>query len=495
MSANDQARYSDPLEQEEDALRSGKSYSRREFLKVAGIAGAAVGVGAGLGGLLTACGEETTETTGSETTQATTATTAGPTTTASAGVETGREIKFGTVSPLTGPAAAFGIPDKWIVNQWLAAAGDGIVFGDGMKHPVSFELLDSQSDTNRAAQVAGDLIQNTGIDMMLVSSSPDTVNPVADQCEAMEMPCLSTDCPMEPWYFGRGATPDKPFKWTYLAFWGNWELMELSKELWVALPNNHVVGGVWSKEVDGDARRGAITPLVVDELGWKLVDDGGYHPGQEDWSATIGLFKKEAVEIMCFLGTPPDWTNFWQQCQQQGYKPVIADIAKATLFPTAMEALGQIGYGLVGPQWWHPLFPWKSTLTGQNCQELALAFEQDTGFQWTQPLMHYVTFEWAVDVYKRVTDLEDKEMIMKAVAETKMADSMAGPIDFTAPVAPKSLHIVPNCVGTPLYEGQWVPYPDAQWPWDTKKWMYDMKVVTNKMAPQIELQGPLEPLA
>ena len=32
--------------------------SRREFLKIAGVAGAAVGLGAGLGGLVAACGEE-----------------------------------------------------------------------------------------------------------------------------------------------------------------------------------------------------------------------------------------------------------------------------------------------------------------------------------------------------------------------------------------------------------------------------------------------------
>lgn len=480
--------------------RGAASLSRRDFLKIAGVTGAAIGATGGLGGLLAACGEEESTTT---TAAPTTATTAAPTTatnappatttSVSAGTETGREIKFGTISPLTGPAAAFGIPDKWIRDKWLAAVPEGILCGDGKKHPVSFDLQDSQSDTNRAAQVAGDLINNAKIDMMLVSSSPDTVNPVADQCEAMQTPCLSTDCPMEPYYFGRGATPDKPFKWTYLAFWGNYELKELSKELWNALPNNHVVGGVWSKEVDGEARRGAITPLV-EEIGFKMVDDGGYHPGQEDWTSTISLFKKEAVEICCFLGTPPDFTNFWKQCFQQGFKPVIADIAKATLFPTAMEALGDLGFGLVGPQWWHPTFPWKSSLTGETCEQLARDFEETTGYQWTQPIMHYVTFEWAADVYKRVTNIDDKEEIMKAVASTKMADSQAGPIDFTAPVAPNSLHIVPNAVGTPLYEGQWVKY-GQQWPWDTKAWTFDMKVVTNKMAPQIKVQGPLEPLA
>ena len=48
-----------------------KTVSRRDFLKVAGVAGAAVGAGAGLGGLLAACG----------TTATTTTTTAGATTT------------------------------------------------------------------------------------------------------------------------------------------------------------------------------------------------------------------------------------------------------------------------------------------------------------------------------------------------------------------------------------------------------------------------------
>ena len=80
-----------------------------------------------------------------------------------------------------------------------------------------------------------------------------------------------------------------------------------------------------------------------------------------------------------------------------------------------------------------PTFPWKSTLTGEDCATLATGYEKDTGQQWTQPLLHYVTFEWVVDVFKRVTNIDDKEEIMQAVKTTKMADSMAGPFDFTAP--------------------------------------------------------------
>ena len=477
-------------------MLQGKRVSRREFLKVAGIAGATVGMGAGLGGIVAACGGTTTTTTAASTatTAAGTATTAASVaTTVTAAVEMGREIKMGVISPITGPLADFAVPDKYIVDKWKAAVGDGLVLGDNKKHPITFSLMDTQSDTNRAATVAGDLIQNSKIDMMLVSSAPDTVNPVADTCEAMGTPCLSTDCPMEPYYFGRGATPDKPFKWTYLAFWGNYELIEDSKALWAALPTNKKIGSAWSNEVDGNARRDALTPVIKD-MGFTLVDGGPYQPGTEDFTSMISLWKKEGCEILCCMANPPDFTNLWKQCRQQGFVPKIADVAKASLFPKAMEALGvPLGYGISGPQWWHPTFPWKSTLTGETCQALATDFEKTTGMEWSQPLMHYVTFEWAADVLKRTTNVDDKEEIIKNVASTKMAESVAGPLDFTAPVAPNSLHIVPNVVGTPLYEGEWIK-GTKQWPWSVKVWEYDMKIVTNTMAPQVTVQGPLEPI-
>ena len=80
--------------------------SRRQFLKVAGIAGAAIGMGAGLGGLLAACGKEveTTTTAGAATTAGasttvsvatTAATTVAPTTTTAAGPKQGGTLRLG----------------------------------------------------------------------------------------------------------------------------------------------------------------------------------------------------------------------------------------------------------------------------------------------------------------------------------------------------------------------------------------------------------------
>ncbi len=49
-----------------DGLLDGGAVSRRDFLKIAGVAGATIGLGAGLGGLVAACGgaEESSTTTG-----------------------------------------------------------------------------------------------------------------------------------------------------------------------------------------------------------------------------------------------------------------------------------------------------------------------------------------------------------------------------------------------------------------------------------------------
>ncbi len=392
-----------------------KSLTRRDFLKVAGIAGAAVGAGAGLGGLLAACGEEeettTTAAAATTTTAGETTTTAGATTTVSAEPEMGREVKVGFVDPLTGPLAAFGIPGQYCAERWREAAGDGMVFGDGMKHPVNIVVRDSQSDTARAAQVAGDLITNDQVDVIFAAATPDTVNPVADQAEALGCPCISNDCPMEPYYFGRGGTPDKPFKWTYHMFWGLTELIGASMDLWGQIESNKMVGALWPNDPDGNAFRPAYTE-AAEALGYTIVDAGSFQFGTEDFTFAISLFKKEGCEIVTGVVTPPDFTNFWAQSMQQGYMPKMVDIAKPALFPSAMEAIGDTALGIGGPSWWHPNYPFKSSLTGETCLEIATDFETRTEQQWQQPLLHYIMFEAAVDALKRTKNLDDKEELI-----------------------------------------------------------------------------------
>ncbi len=180
------------MQKSEGKEPGAKALSRREFLKIAGLSGATIGLGAGLGGLVAACGEEETTTTtaaGSTTTAAesTTTSAAATTTSVSAGAESGRELKIGFVAPLTGGIALFGVPDQYCASRWQEAVADGLVCGDGKNHPINILVRDSQSDSNRAAQVGGDLITNDGVDVIMAASTNDTVTPVAGQAEALGM--------------------------------------------------------------------------------------------------------------------------------------------------------------------------------------------------------------------------------------------------------------------------------------------------------------------
>ncbi|MBC7294472.1 MAG: ABC transporter substrate-binding protein, partial [Thermoleophilia bacterium] len=142
-----------PAADSRTGFRLGQAVSRREFLKLAGLAGATVGLGTGLGGLLAACGAKEESTT---TSAAATSTTAAQTTTT--GTPEGRVIKIGYVSPRTGALALFGKPDQYCVDRWNEAVKDGLVCGDGKRHKIEIIVRDSQSNSDRASQVAAELI-------------------------------------------------------------------------------------------------------------------------------------------------------------------------------------------------------------------------------------------------------------------------------------------------------------------------------------------------
>ena len=478
-------------EDEQTGALQGKKVSRREFLKIAGIAGAVVGAGAGLGGLVAACGGTTTSTTAATTattSSATTATTAGGvTTTVSAAPEAGAEIKIGFITPKTGGLAAFGSADSYTVDRFTEWVGDGQVLGDNKKHAITVNVQDSQSDSSRAGTVAGDLI-GSGINIMCVASAPDTVNPVADQCEANGVPCVCTDDPWQAFIFARKGTMTTAFKWTYLYFFGVEDFVANYQKVWVKLDTNKIMGGMWPNDADGltfaDAKTG-LPPLIAAD-GFKLIDAGRWQDGTEDFTAEISKFKTAGCEVLAGVFNPPDFTNFWKQCFQQGWHPKIATIDKAILFPQSVEAIGSIATGLTSAAWWSPSRPFKSYFTGETCQQWADEFTKRTNNQWTQPLMHVVTFEMATWALQHATDPTSKDSILQAITTMKF-DSIGGSMDFSAPVTaqptPGQGHVHPNVYKSPVCAGQWVK---------GTKYQFDYKIVDNTAAPDVPIDQPLQ---
>lgn len=388
-----------------------------------------------------------------------------------------KEIKIGFVSPQTGPLAAFGEADKWVISSLQEKFKGGIDIA-GKKYPVRIILKDSQSSPNRAGEVANDLILKEKIDLMLVSSTPETANPVSDACELNEVPCISTVVPWQPWFFGRGGKPQTGFKWTYHLFWGLEDVIANFSNGWKSVQTNKKVGGLFPNDGDGNAwgdkELGFPKPLA--RMGFSLTDTGRYQNMNQDFSAQIAAFKKEGVEIVTGVMIPPDAKTFLTQAKQQGFKPKVITLGKALLFPGAIEALGDLGDGLTTEVWWSPWHPFKSTITGMSAKELCGAYEVQTKKQWTQPLgFSHALFEVAVDALKRSKD-SSKPAIRDAIAATSI-NTIVGPVKWGGQGPFK------NVSKTPLVLGQWVK---------GTKHKYELLIVNNEAASTIPTNGKMK---
>ena len=352
--------------------------------------------------------------------------------------------------------AAHTVAGDYILGIVNGALGDGIVLGDGKTHKVSIVRKDSQSDSNRAGQVAADLITNDKVDILVGDAGPDMISPNHHSGRSRSgFRPSPTNCPWEAWLIGRtGGKIEPTYKWTYHLCWGSNEEIAVNLPIMESMPTNKVVGCLWPNDADGQALR-AYWPPTLKAAGFTVVDGGAFDNASEDFTSIISEFKKAGAEVLLGLTLPPTLATFTQQANQQGFKPKIAIIEKSTLFPADIEALGPVGIGIAGNQWWHPTYPFKCSLNGQTCQELADGFEAKLNRQWEQPIGIMAHLEVAIDTLKRTKNVDDKESILEALVSTKMAETVFGPIDFTLPVAPKTGHPHQNAIVTPLYGGQW----------------------------------------
>jgi branched-chain amino acid transport system substrate-binding protein len=392
----------------------------------------------------------------------------------------GRAVKIGMVSPQTGPIAAFGEADQFVIAGVKKALAKGITIA-GETHPVEIIYKDSQSNPNRASEVAAQLINNDRVDIMVASSTSDTCNPVSDQCELNGVPCVTSDDPWQAWFFPRKGDPKKGFEWTYHFFWGFDMVANLFADMWLSLPTNKTVGTMFTNDPDGvaanDDHHGL--PATFRAKGFNVVKLGLYPPLSDDFSAQIADLKKNNCEVMCGIFNPPQFATFWTQCAQQGYRPKIVTPPKALLFPTAVEALGDRGIGMSTEVWWSQHHPFKSGLTGETAQQFCDAYTAATKKQWTQPIgFKHANLEVAVDVLKRAKKL-DAGAIRDAIKDTNY-QSLVGPITWKAGGATNP---VPNVCTTPLVGGQWKK---------GKKFKYDLHNVYNKTAPNIPLDSAFE---
>ncbi|GLH77116.1 ABC transporter substrate-binding protein [Bradyrhizobium sp. SSBR45G] len=383
-------------------------------------------------------------------------------------------IRIGYISPKTGPFSPFAEADDFILAQVRKSLSDGLTIG-GRTYAVEILARDDQSNPDRQSNLAAELINKDNVDLMLaqVAIGPNA----SQQCELNGVPCISTVGPWQAWLFPLKGDPSKGFKNVFHFFWGLEDIVAVYQDIWKDVPTNKVVGSLFTNDVPGnsmgDAKMGM--PAAFAAAGYKIVDIGRFPVGADDFSTFIQAFKKENVEIVTGLFNPPEWASFVKQSAQMGFKPKVATIAKALLFPGAVEALGPSANGMSTEIWWTPAYPFKSSLTGLTARQLADSYEAATKRTWTQPIgVVHALFEAGIQALKDSGNPKDPTKVADATRAMKL-DTIIGRLDFTASG-------IKNVSKIRIVGGQW----------RVENGKTDIYITNNATAPEIPVQRKFE---
>ena len=441
------------------SIRPVGGINRRNLLRAVGAGAAAMGTG----GLLQACSSGVK------------------------GANTGStsSITIGWIHPLTGSLAGFGAPDNWVISKIKQTAPYKNGFKIGSKtYPVTIKSYDTQSSPTRAGDLARTAILSDHVDLLLASSTPETVNAVASQAESLGTPLICANIPWEAWYINLGGNPAKPTlkpKYVVMYFLGAEHLAKAFIPMWdrihARLHTNKIVAAAFPNDSDGNAFR-AVFPPIVTAAGYKMVLSSPYPDGTTDYSSMISQFKASGADFFTNVPLPPDFATMWKQSAQQGFKPKLATVAKVLLFPPDAYALGPLAYNVATDAWWAPSLPWKSSFTGETCQQLANEFETATNGQWNSNISNYSLFEAAHAALTTASDPHDKAEVAAAIHQVNLPEAVAGPLNFAS--------------GGPAPGVAITPPVGVQWQKGTK-WPVEMQVVDNTLLPQAKITADLNP--
>lgn len=389
-------------------------------------------------------------------------------------------IKVGYIEAKSGFLAQFNAVDDWVWDQIKPHLKDGLQIG-GKTYQIEVIRKDNQSDDTQTSRVMSELVLRDNCDIVLGTNGSAAVaaGPLAD---ARGMPLITTNAPWEAFVVGRGARPGpgyKGFPFHFHIGFGVADLFDNYVGMWETVPTDKSVGTMW---MDNPAGRSFGGPHGLSahlaKAGYKETKAGFFQASTNDFSNQISAFKNGKCDVVVGYFSTEQLVQFWNQGAQAGYKPKVATIAAALLFPSAVEALGNYGDGLSTEVWWTPAWPYKSSLTGQTAKEFADSWEKSTGKQWTQPLgyVHQI-WEAAIGALKASGNPKDKKAVRDAIKGLDIS-TVAGPVNW------KSTK-VPNVAVLVTCGGQWVLTKGG-------KFKYDLLVVSNATAPNIPVQAKLK---
>jgi len=186
-------------------------------------------------------------------------------------------IKVARIVPVTGPLADVGKDTPWVDENKVGPINKagGLKVGN-QQCTIDYKIYDSKSTVAGSAEAATRAILQDRVDFLLAQGTPDTTNAPADLCERNQIPCITTNTPVEAWLFGPDGKP-KTYKHTFHFFFSVPDLVKNHVGMIKALPGgfNGNIGYLYPNDPDGTVFAQIFDPVYKKE-GWKPTDRAAF---------------------------------------------------------------------------------------------------------------------------------------------------------------------------------------------------------------------------
>ena len=325
------------------------------------------------------------------------------------------------------------------------------------------------------------------MDLIVTSSTPELVNPVATVAEKLGTPTICGTGPWQTWYANLGGNP-APGKSTFKPTWVTLYALGVNDLCNAFIPMWNKING----QLGTDMAAACMFPDDPDGNAFRSAWPMFAAPPAIRWS-TPRLPRRADQLLLVHQRVQGQELRFVHQRaaaarlqrvleagrRGQGYKPNLATGGRRCAFPSDASALGSLAKNIATGAWWTPNMPWQSSLTGQTCAQLAAAFTAATGAPWVQSLSNYSLFEVAYAALTAVNDPHDKTDVAARAGQGEHRAESPGQLELD-----RRRHPAPGVVDTPCVGGSGRPDPKYGW---------SMEVVDNTLMPEVPLTGTLEP--
>ncbi|MEI5035167.1 ABC transporter substrate-binding protein [Streptomyces sp. S1A(2023)] len=365
------------------------------------------------------------------------------------GVGRERILTVGVAVARSGRLARLGDPLEFVMRL-LEPALSGL-------RPAGYRIRlaarDTRSSAEGARQAVQELTRDENAAIVLTLAGTEVLPAVADTCEEIGVPCLSSAFPWQVYYYGRGADDDHPFDWTYHFCWGLDDIAYTFADLWEQVGGpQQTVGCLWNDGPQGawsrHPQRGFAPAARA--RGHRLLEPEPYHEPATELDAYVAAFRDAEVGIVTSAATGQDLALFRARAVEGGWQPRLITCSRWLAYPPSVTSSGgrPAQADVATLAYWTPSHPYRSSLDETTTTELAEAYEQGTTRQWLQPLgLAYALFEVAAHALTAADDPTDRRCVANALGRARL-HTIAGPLDWAA--GP-----VPNVATVALAGGQW----------------------------------------